>query len=64
VEREEKSISIDGLYKISVALAVPLRVLTDVSRRGAPTPTAERIFALVSAKHPGRRSDERTRCRA
>ena len=30
VERGEKSISIDSLYRVSVALAVPLRQLVDV----------------------------------
>jgi len=30
VERGEKSISIDSLYRVSVALEIPLRELTDV----------------------------------
>jgi len=33
VERGEKSISIDSLYRVSVALAVPLRQLVDVPTR-------------------------------
>lgn len=55
IERGEKSISIDSLYKVSEALAVPLGQLTDVQRsRRAATPSqdAERIFALVSGRHP------------
>lgn len=49
VERGEKSISIDSLYKMSVALRVPLSLLTDVgtSKRSVPTPEAEKIMALV-----------------
>jgi transcriptional regulator with XRE-family HTH domain len=54
VERGEKSISIDGLYKVSVALEVPLTHLTDVrpGKRGVvPSEDAEKIFALVSGRH-------------
>jgi transcriptional regulator with XRE-family HTH domain len=53
VERGEKSISIDSLYKVSVALGVPLSVLTDVgtSRRSVPNGDAEKIMALVLDKH-------------
>ena len=54
VERGEKSISIDSLYHVSVALEVPLRQLTDVrpgKRAVVPTEDAEKIFALVSGKH-------------
>ena len=53
VERGEKSISIDSLYKVSVALRVPLSVLTDVgtSRRSVPNGDAEKILALVLDKH-------------
>ena len=49
VERGEKSISIDSLYKVSVALRVPLALLTAVgtSKRSVPTPEAEKILALV-----------------
>lgn len=55
VERGEKSISIDSLYRISVTLAVPLGQLTDVrhSRRvTAPSEDAQKIFALVSGRNP------------
>ena len=55
VERGDKSISIDSLYKVSVALAVPMGHLTDVqgSRRAAvPSEDAQKIFALVSDRHP------------
>jgi transcriptional regulator with XRE-family HTH domain len=49
VERGEKSISIDSLYRVSVALAVPLATLTDVGRtkESVPIPDAEKIVALV-----------------
>jgi len=52
VERGEKSISIDSLYRVSVALEVPLRELTDVGDKNSSVPTeeAERIFALVSGR--------------
>jgi XRE family transcriptional regulator, regulator of sulfur utilization len=55
VERGEKSISIDSLYKVSVSLGVLLGQLTNVARsRGGSVPSqdAEKIFALVSARHP------------
>ena len=54
VERGEKSISIDSLYRVSVALEVPLRHLTDVRpgrRAVVPSEEAEKIFALVSGRH-------------
>jgi transcriptional regulator with XRE-family HTH domain len=54
VERGEKSISIDSLYKVSVALDVPLAQLTDVRpgrRAVVPSEDAEKIFALVSGPH-------------
>src|SRR3989454_12372481 len=59
VERGEKSISIDSLYRVSVALEVPLRDLTDVGDKSSTVPTeeAEKIFALVS----GRRRPEDVR---
>jgi transcriptional regulator with XRE-family HTH domain len=53
VERGEKSISIDSLYHVSVALDTPLRELTDVRADkpgGVPTEEAEKIFALVSGR--------------
>jgi transcriptional regulator with XRE-family HTH domain len=52
VERGEKSISIDSLYRVSVALGITLSHLTDVKAgRGTSVPTrdAEKIVALVSA---------------
>jgi transcriptional regulator with XRE-family HTH domain len=58
VERGEKSISIDSLYHVSVALEVPLRDLTDVAdKHSVPNEEAEKIFALVS----GRRRPEEIR---
>ena len=54
VERGEKSISIDSLYRVSVALEVSLRQLTDVrpgKRVVVPSEDADKIFALVSGKH-------------
>src|SRR5881628_2223155 len=53
VERGEKSISINSLYKVSVTLQVPLGHLTDVRpgrRAVVPSQDAEKIFALVSAR--------------
>lgn len=52
VERGEKSISMDSLYRVSVALEVLLRDLTDVRDKHTPIPSedAERIFALVSGR--------------
>jgi transcriptional regulator with XRE-family HTH domain len=59
VERGEKSISMDSLYRVSVALEMPMRELTDIRDKHAPIPSeeAERIFALVS----GRRRHEDVR---
>lgn len=53
VERGEKSISIDSLYHVAVALEIPLRELTDVRAdkpAGVPSEEAEKIFALVSGR--------------
>jgi len=58
VERGEKSISIDSLYHVAVALDVPLRELTDVrgdKPSAVPSEEAEKIFALLSGR---RRPDE------
>jgi XRE family transcriptional regulator, regulator of sulfur utilization len=58
VERGEKSISIDSLYHVSVALDIPLRELTDVRAEkpaAVPSEEAEKIFALVSNR---RKADE------
>ena len=55
VERGQKSISIDSLYKVSVALGVPLPHLSDVQpgrQAIAPSEHAEKIFALVSGRRP------------
>ena len=49
VERGQKSISIDSLYRVAAALRVPLRWLTDIPSGGQqPRPEAERVFALVA----------------
>ena len=56
VERGEKSISIDSLYKVSAALKVPLRYLADVrpgKRATVPSQDVEKIFALVSGRIVG-----------
>ena len=57
VERGEKSISIDSLYRVSVALEIPLRELTDVRAdkpSAVPSEDAEKIFALVAGRgRPG-----------
>ena len=53
VERGDKSISIDSLYKVSVALQVPLGHLADVrpgKRATVPSQDAEKIIALVSGR--------------
>lgn len=51
VERGEKSISIDSLYHIAVALQMPLRELTDVSATiPGSRPEVERLLALVGAE--------------
>ena len=53
VERGEKSISIVSLYRVSVALGVSLRQLTDVKpgrRAVVPSADAEKIVALVSER--------------
>ncbi len=57
VERGEKSISIDSLYHVAVALDVPLRELTDVGDKQSSVPSeeAEKIFALVAGR---RRPDD------
>lgn len=48
VERGEKSISVDSLYRIAVALKLPLRELTNVSTTiPERRPDVERLLALV-----------------
>jgi XRE family transcriptional regulator, regulator of sulfur utilization len=51
VERGEKSVSVDSLYHVSVALDVPLSSLTDtdrVRRKGGSRAEVEKLIALVS----------------
>jgi XRE family transcriptional regulator, regulator of sulfur utilization len=51
VERGEKSVSVDSLYHVSVALDIPLRDLTDMgpTRRSKGTnPEVEKLLALLS----------------
>jgi transcriptional regulator with XRE-family HTH domain len=51
VERGEKSISLDSLYRVSVALEVTLGDLTDVRERNtAPSENSAKIFALLSGR--------------
>jgi transcriptional regulator with XRE-family HTH domain len=49
VERGEKSISVDSLYSMSLALEIPLKTLTDVPSSAdlIPTEDAEKLFALL-----------------
>ena len=57
VERGEKSISIDSLYRVSVALRVPLSLMANVgtSRANVPSADAERILALLlDGRRPAR----------
>jgi len=50
VERGEKSISVDSLYRIAVALEIPLRELANVSTSiPGQRPETERLLALVGA---------------
>ena len=58
VERGEKSISVDSLYHVSVALDIPMRELTAVRAEKPAAVTsedAEKIFALVTNR---RRPDD------
>ena len=50
VERGEKSISVDSLYRVARALEIPLRELTDVCQEKGPTPgeDVEKVFALLA----------------
>jgi transcriptional regulator with XRE-family HTH domain len=51
VERAEKSISVDNLYALAVALEIPLGHLADVPaprQRGPTSEDAHKIFALLS----------------
>jgi transcriptional regulator with XRE-family HTH domain len=52
VERGEKSVSFDNLYRLAGALRVPMRFLTDVPpgrARGATSAEAHRLVALILA---------------
>jgi transcriptional regulator with XRE-family HTH domain len=52
VERGDKSISLDSLYRVAAVLRMPLWLLTDVggARRSVASPEAEEIFALVATR--------------
>ncbi|PYM04486.1 MAG: transcriptional regulator [Candidatus Rokuibacteriota bacterium] len=52
VERGEKSISVDSLYRVALALEIPLRELTDVRQDKEPTPSdeVEKVFALLARR--------------
>lgn len=47
VERGEKSISVDSLYRVSVALRVPLPELVDIPSGDTPTTEYDRVLALL-----------------
>ena len=54
VERGQKSISIDSLYAVAVALRTPLPSLVDVrvgDQTPAPSEDLERIYALMAGPH-------------
>ena len=54
VERGQKSISIDSLYAVAVALRTPLPSLVDVrvgEQNGPPSEDVERIYALMAGPH-------------
>jgi transcriptional regulator with XRE-family HTH domain len=55
VERGQKSISIDSLYAVAVALQTPLPSLVDVRVGGEhtipPSEDVERIYALMAGPH-------------
>lgn len=54
VERGDKSISIDSLYRVAAVLRVPLHLLTDAragrGKKSGAGPEAEEIFALVATR--------------
>jgi transcriptional regulator with XRE-family HTH domain len=53
VERGEKSISVDSLYHVVVALDVPLGDLTDIGdKHTVPTEEAAKIVVLISRRRP------------
>jgi transcriptional regulator with XRE-family HTH domain len=47
VERGEKSISVDSLYRVSVAFRVPLRELVDIPASEAGSAEYDRVLALL-----------------
>jgi transcriptional regulator with XRE-family HTH domain len=57
VERGQKSISIDSLYAVAVALQTPLRSLVDIRTAGEQPPVipmsedVDRIYALIAGPH-------------
>ena len=55
VERRQKSISIDSLYAVAVALQTPLRNLVDIRPGDQPAAPAsedvDRIYALIAGPH-------------
>jgi hypothetical protein len=53
VERGEKSISVDSLYRVAVALDIPLRDLIDIrpNKGLASSSDAEKVFALLADRH-------------
>ena len=55
VERGQKSISIDSLYAVAVALQTPLPSLVDVrvgeNAAAPPSEDVERIYALMAGPH-------------
>jgi transcriptional regulator with XRE-family HTH domain len=50
VERGEKSISVDSLYRVSLAPEIPLRDLTDVraDKAASSSEEVEKVFALLA----------------
>jgi transcriptional regulator with XRE-family HTH domain len=54
VERGQKSISIDSLYAVALALRTPLPTLVDIRIGDHPVPPSEdveRIYALMTGPH-------------
>jgi transcriptional regulator with XRE-family HTH domain len=47
VERGEKSISVDSLYRVSVALRVPLRELVDISAGEPALAEYDQVLAVL-----------------
>jgi transcriptional regulator with XRE-family HTH domain len=47
VERGEKSISVDSLYRVSIALRVPLRDLVDMPVADTGAAEYDRVLALI-----------------